>query len=300
MLSLEAKVVIAEQRIKQWYDYWDGQVYISFSGGKDSTVLLHIARKLYPNIKAVFVDTGLEYPEIRDFVKTWSNVDWIKPKKLFTEVIQTYGYPVISKEVSQVIYSARENIKRGCLNTWSVNKITGTALDKQGNPSMYNCSKYKYLLDAPFLISDKCCYHMKKSPVHKYSKDTGLKAITGQLAEESALRKSQWIKAGCNAYNATNPISNPLSVWTEQDVLKYIYDNELPIAAIYGVVENSDKGFYTTGVKRTGCMFCMYGVHLEKHPNRFEQMQTSHPKQYAYCMNKLHLSEVLDYIGVLH
>ena len=300
MLPLEAKVVIAEQRIKQWYDYWDGQVYISFSGGKDSTVLLHIARKLYPNIKAVFVDTGLEYPEIRDFVKTWSNVDWIKPKKLFTEVIQTYGYPVISKEVSQVIYSARENIKRGCLNTWGVNKINGTALDKQGNPSMYNCSKYKYLLDAPFLISDKCCYHMKKSPIHKYSKDTGLKAITGQLAEESALRKSQWIKAGCNAYNATNPISNPLSVWTEQDVLQYIHDNNISIAPVYGVIEKSDKGFYTTGAKRTGCMFCMYGVHLEKHPNRFEQMKVSHPKQYEYCMTKLGLAEVLDYIGVSH
>lgn len=66
-LPLERKVLITQSRILEWYNYWNGQVYISFSGGKDSTVLLHIVRNLFPDVEAVFVDTGLEYPERRAF-----------------------------------------------------------------------------------------------------------------------------------------------------------------------------------------------------------------------------------------
>lgn len=80
---------------------------MSFSGGKDSTVLLHIARRIYPDIPAVFSNTGLEYAEIQRFVKTWDNVDIIVPKMRFDEVISTYGYPIIGKEVAEAIYYAR-------------------------------------------------------------------------------------------------------------------------------------------------------------------------------------------------
>ena len=101
-LPLNAKISMTQRRIREWVDeYGEDGVYISFSGGKDSTVLLDIARKLYPNIKAMFVDTGLEYPEIRQFVKQFNNVDWIKPKMTFRQVIERYGYPFISKEVSE-------------------------------------------------------------------------------------------------------------------------------------------------------------------------------------------------------
>ena len=103
-LSLRAKISMTKRRINEWVDmYGKDGVYVSFSGGKDSTVLLDIARQLYPNIKAVFVDTGLEYPEIRLFVKTVSNVDWIRPKLTFRQVIEKYGYPFISKEVSECV-----------------------------------------------------------------------------------------------------------------------------------------------------------------------------------------------------
>lgn len=299
-LPLESKIVIAEQRIKQWYEHWNGQVYVSFSGGKDSTVLLNIARRMYPQIRAAFVDTGLEYPEIREFVKTKENVDWVRPKNSFNKVIEKYGYPMISKEVSCIVYNYRKDIAMGKDNTWCIKKLDGTMMNNAtGKLSMYNCSKWKFLLDAPFKISDKCCYHMKKSPIHSYAKDNNLYGITGQLACESQLRLSQWIKAGCNAFNANIPISNPMSVWTEQDVLKYIYQNKLAIASVYGNIISSEDGVYsTTGVARTGCMFCMYGVHLEKGNNRFQQMKITHPKQYDYCINKLGLGTVLDYIGV--
>lgn len=108
-LPLEVKIKKTQERIKEWYEHFDGQVYVSFSGGKDSTVLLHIVREIYPDVEAVFVDTGLEYPEIRDFVKTFDNVTWLKPKMNFKQVIEKYGYPLISKEVSQKIYEYRQN-----------------------------------------------------------------------------------------------------------------------------------------------------------------------------------------------
>ncbi|WP_243273462.1 phosphoadenosine phosphosulfate reductase domain-containing protein [Coprococcus comes] len=107
-LPLKAKIQMTKYRIRQWVEYYgeDG-VYVSFSGGKDSTVLLDLVRQMYPNVTAVFVDTGLEYPEIREFVKTFGNVVWLKPKKNFKQVITEFGYPFISKEVSGKIYEAR-------------------------------------------------------------------------------------------------------------------------------------------------------------------------------------------------
>lgn len=113
-LPLSAKIRMTELRIRAWVEeYGEDGVYVSFSGGKDSTVLLTIARRLYPNLKAVFVDTGLEYPEIRQFVKRFDNVDWLKPKLTFKQVIDKYGYPFISKEVSECVYGAKKFLARG-------------------------------------------------------------------------------------------------------------------------------------------------------------------------------------------
>ena len=58
-LPLEVKIAMTLRRIREWYEYWDGNVYVSFSGGKDSTVLLHLVRQYYPGVPAVFSDTGL-------------------------------------------------------------------------------------------------------------------------------------------------------------------------------------------------------------------------------------------------
>ena len=108
-MPLKAKINTTKSRIMEWVSHFglDG-VYVSFSGGKDSTVLLHIAREMFPEIKAVFCDTGLEYPEIREFVKTFDNVDWLRPKMTFRQVIEKYGYPFPSKEVSESVQGARK------------------------------------------------------------------------------------------------------------------------------------------------------------------------------------------------
>lgn len=108
-LPLNLKIRLTQDRIKAWVNHYgvDG-VYVSFSGGKDSTVLLDIVRKMYPEVKAVFSNTGLEYPEIQKFVRKHDNVEIITPKMKFPEVITQYGYPLISKEVAEAIYYARK------------------------------------------------------------------------------------------------------------------------------------------------------------------------------------------------
>ena len=111
-LPLQAKIQMTRRRISEWVDaFGEDGIYVSFSGGKDSTVLLDIVRKDYPDVKAVFVDTGLEYPEIRSFVKAFDNVDWLKPKMTFKQVIEKYGYPFISKEVSGCVDGARKYLR---------------------------------------------------------------------------------------------------------------------------------------------------------------------------------------------
>lgn len=146
-LPLEIKVEMSRTRIKSWYKSWNGEVYISFSGGKDSTVLLHLVRSCYPDVEAVFVDTGLEYPEIRNFVKTIDNVTWLKHKKTFKEVLDVYGYPVISKENAQKI----NEIQTTKSEKLRMKRLNG---DEKGNGKL--SKKWKFMLDAPFKISHKC------------------------------------------------------------------------------------------------------------------------------------------------
>ena len=327
-LPLQAKILMTQRRIREWVDYWHDDVYVSFSGGKDSTVLKHIVDQMYDNIPAVFVNTGLEYPEIQQFVREIKagkyecfnpDVEIIRPEMRFDEVIRKYGYPVISKEVAQDVHDARRSLKRGKTNTHRLRKFRGEVLDKEGNKSMFNREKWAFLLDAPFEISHMCCAVMKKNPVKRYEKETSRMPMVATMACESRLRQSMWLQNGCNAFDSKRPMSTPMSFWTEQDILHYIKEYNVPYCPVYGDIQVKPKtdtvegqinlidylGCYeaedtlvTTGCSRTGCMFCMFGCHLEKKPNRFQRMKITHPKQYEYCMDKLGLKEVLEYIGV--
>lgn len=283
-LPLEVKVRMTESRIREWvYEYGTSGVYVSFSGGKDSTVLLHIVRNLYPDVEAVFVNTGLEYPEIQQFVKTFDNVTILRPKKRFDEVIKIYGYPMISKEVSECVGQGRIALERNNgTYIYRLKKLNGDVKQPGGYLDM---SKWKPLLDVDFRLSANCCSIMKKSPSKAHEKKTGKHPITAQMATESKLRTQKWLQYGCNGFDMKNPKSNPMSFWTEQDVLQYIKQNGIPIASVYGDIVYKDDGkLYTTGCNRTGCIFCAFGCHLEKEPSRFQRLKQTHPRQYEYCI----------------
>lgn len=350
-LPLEEKIIMTKERIKVWYESWkkfeihdkdtgeirfvtadmrlgkdepklkdteyidkvfDGQVYVSFSGGKDSTVLLHMVRDMYPDVEAVFVNTGLEYPEIQQFVKSFSNVTILRPKMRFDEVIKKYGYPMISKEVSNTIYGAKNNIKEkqyslrlaklGILDT----EYGGLQNDGKYHyhetikGSKFTCRKYRQLIDLDANFSDICCNIMKKEPFAQYEKQTHKKPFMATMTTESMLREKNWLKMGCNAFESKKPKSAPMSFWTEQDILQYIKTRNLSICSVYGdVIYAEDFGqthieeytkyspdkLITTGCDRTGCIFCGFGCHLDKAPSRFQRLKETHPRQYQYCLD---------------
>ena len=297
--SLERKIQVTQTRIIEWYQKNNGNVYVSFSGGKDSTVLLDLVRRIYPDVPAVFIDTGLEYPELRDFVKTIHNVIWLKPEMNFKKVIQTYGYPLISKEVSQKIYTARR-----CPTGAYAGRFESNNEHTQKYGNRYSMEKWKPLKDSNIPISHMCCEIMKKRPAKKYEKEFGNKPITGTMAYESQNRRTAWLRNGCNSFDSNRPISQPMSFWTEQDVLKYIKEFNISYASVYGdIIQDVNGKYYTTKCDRTGCVFCGFGCHLEKEPNRFQRLKKTHPKLWNYCMKPwndggLGMKEVLDYIGV--
>ena len=129
-LPLHAKHSMTLARIREWYEHWNGNVFVSFSGGKDSTVLAHIVHEYYPDVPLVFVNTGLEYPEIQTFARKMG-ATFLRPKMQFSEVISKYGYPIISKENAEAIYYARK-IKNGGSGTEERkrNELAGSRIDK--------------------------------------------------------------------------------------------------------------------------------------------------------------------------
>nr|WP_303038279.1 phosphoadenosine phosphosulfate reductase family protein [Enterocloster clostridioformis] len=236
-LSLDSKIRMSQFRYRAWIEeFGEDGVYVSFSGGKDSEVLLDMIRQDYPRVKALFVNTGLEYPKIREFVKNYENVDIVKPEMTFREVILKYGYPVISKEIASKIYEVRRSIAKGNTNTIRYRQLMGIERKKNGELSEFNCQHYQFLLDAPFNISDMCCEIMKKRPARKYNQQNNVVPIIATMADESRQRRTKWIIHGCNAFTLKHPESAPISFWTEQDVLEYIYRKHLPIAEPYGKV----------------------------------------------------------------
>jgi len=269
--TLDQKIDHTLGSIEQFYNYANGKVVVMFSGGKDSTVLLHLVRRIYPDVKAVFVNTTNEFSEILNFVKTVENVDTILPKVTFLHTVDKYGFPLISKKVAKAIMY----LKNPTIKNANVRNLILTGLNQKGE----SCSSYKlakkwyFLKDEQFDITNKCCEILKHRPFHEYQKAHNVFPFTGIMADNSQQRKGNYLQYGCNILNGESSVSRPISIWTDDDIWFYIKRFNVPYCDIY------DKG-----EKNTGCAYCGFGCHLEKE-SRFERLKLREPKRYNQMMS---------------
>lgn len=299
-LSLDDKIQWAEEVIIEYFAQFNGEVYVSFSGGKDSQVLLHIVRSIFPNVPAVFCDTGLEYPEIRAHVKKFKNVVWMKPKMKFPDVVRNIGVAVGSKRIAMMIRRLRGYIDNPSEKNEATKNLYLTGVKKDGtkNTNSKLPERFKPLLNAPFKTSDKCCDIFKKEPFLRYENETKRKPIMGTCVGESDQRLISYLKTGCNSFEKGKEASRPLSIWTSKDVWEYAWRHNLRFAEVY--YDRQIDDIVIDAESRTGCMFCLFGIHLESKMkmNRFERMKITHPRQYKFCIEDIGLGKVLDFINV--
>lgn len=267
--TLEQKIDHSLGTIEAFVNRMGGEdkVYVSFSGGKDSTVLFHLARRIYPNILGVFCNTGNEYPDIIKFVRQTqsegANIKIIRPIITPRKVWEKYGFPLVGKEISRYIHDVRTNPN---------SKQSQLRLSRDTQFSISN--KWRYLITETYDIHNICCNKLKKEPMHRFNKESGRFPIIGVMASESRRREKDYIANGnCNYFEDKSPKSQPLSIWLEEDIWAYIERFNLPIADIYH-----------KGAMRTGCMGCGFGAQFAD-DTRFRVLYSNYPKCYDMVMN---------------
>ena len=290
-MPYEWKVTHAVDVIREFVEY-EGvdNVYVSFSGGKDSLVLLHLVRSIYLDVPAVFANTGIEFPEQVKFVRTFDNVTELHPKKHFPMILKDVGIVYPSKEISMYVRDANRGAK------YAINAFVGK--DKEGKESRYRSrfKKYAFLLNCGVKISPDCCDLMKERPMRDFEKKEHKSPLIGTRADESFRRAVGWMKSGCNSFRGKFHKSTPLSLWTEQDVLRYIVEHRIALSPIYGDVVKVDGKYMLTGCVRTGCMFCPVPIAHGDYRN-LEYARKRYPKMYDTIMKTHGLLDMLNKVN---
>lgn len=294
-MPLSAKIRRTEILIHEAMEEYNGLMYIAFSGGKDSTVLSDIIKRLYPDIPMVFANTGNELDSVINFVETFGDeVTIVLPKMTFEQVVKKYGYPVISKMVSEYV----NRVRRTKSESVRQRHLVGLNADGSSSPRSKISNKWQFLINAPFDVTNKCCGHLKNKPTAPYRKKTGRTAFVGTMASESAARLNSYVNhGGCNAFDQKEPVSRPLMFWTDQDILEYLKVRNVPYADCYGDIIEEDGQWKTTGENRTGCKFCLFGINYDGTPNRIQRLAVTEPESYKYCIEVLRYDKVMDFLG---
>lgn len=266
---LKQKIDHALFTIETFLSRTEGKAYVAFSGGKDSTVLLDLVRIIDPQVPAVFVNTGNEYPEIVRFVRHLRddlgyNIQEVHPRLKPRQVWERYGFPLISKEQANLIHKVRTNPDT---------KIARKAMSRDTRFRISD--KWRFLTAVEYETSEMCCQVLKKNPSHDYERATGRAPILGVMASESIMRAEMYVRrGGCSSFKeegATKTMSAPLSIWTDADIWAYIEERGLEVAEIY-----------RQGVERTGCVGCGFGCQFG---GRFDTLYRLYPKYYEMIMN---------------
>jgi len=313
------KINIATTRIMEFYQtitiQHNANVHVSV-GGLDSITLYVFVNKVLKEIygvNAIGVSASTLEDKSIQAVHEELGLKTVKPLKSKVEVIRQYGYPVISKVVASKIEKLQnptednatvrhaimtgETGKQGGFRSGTrmklpqkwLNLFAGKENDKYG-------TKYK---QAPFKVSEKCCYYLKEKPCDDWAKQNNSYPYLGLMASEGGQRALSLPVNGCNYISEKTKRSCPFAIFDRQDLLRLALELNVPIPQIYGeIARKLDGTLYTTRAQRTGCSMCGFGVHLDKRPHHFDMLYEDNPKEWEFWMHEMGWGEVLSYIGV--
>lgn len=290
---------MTENRLREFINYYgESGVAVCISGGLDSTAAMHFIHERYPKVEAVSV-LGIECKDNIEMVMKirdeWGvKVSFAPPGLPQNQVLKEFGYPVVSKRAAKSLrFLQNPTEKNG-----NSRRLALTGITSEGNyaKTWVLAKKWRFLIDAPFKISEKCCYYMKETPAQNWTKEHGKASIVATLVEESQSRLNGYCKrGGCNSFDGQGE-STPFSFWTRKDILCYLYENNVEISKAYGeIAQDEDGNFYTTKAERTGCPICMFGMERDGTPNRFQRMYYEDNRRWQQAIFEWGYKEVLDF-----
>lgn len=322
-LPYEVKIKRAELRAREYIEKLDDMelnAHVSV-GGLDSIVLLLFLRHIGIDVPAISV-SALEDKSIQRIHRELGVIS-IPPGKPKVQILQEYGFPVISKKIAGRIDTLQRPTEKNKTVRHAI--ITGEC-GAQGhyakNSRMKLPQKWLELFAgyenetenvnykiAPFKVSNKCCLYMKEQPCDRWAKEHKSRPYLGLMASEGGHREEALTEHGCNYFGKGVIRSAPFAPFLRQDLLQLALDLKAPVPEIYGTIERRPDGtLYTTGAQRTGCSMCGFGVHMETRPHRFDRLRVRNPKEWEFWMyrcctdpetgGKFGWGRVLDYIGV--
>lgn len=250
--------------------YGEDNFYISYSGGKDSTVLHELVDMALPNnkIPRVYANTGIELNMIRNFVKAKAEKDnriiMLVPKIKIQSMLKEVGYPFKSKRHSRWVYDYQ---RRGMVQ--SVCNYLG---NEKKNKDLYRpCPKilqYQFSEDFNLKISDQCCVELKEKPMKTWAKENKKPySIIGVMRDEGGRREfSKCLAFTGNKLKAFQPLVPVTKEWEEWFIKEYDVD----ICDIYKPPYNFE---------RTGCKGCPFGIELQEELDTLQEFFPNERKQ---------------------
>lgn len=314
-LPYETKKILVIKRAEEFHDKvtceMGANVHVSVGGLDSITLLLFLRKYIDKDIKSISV-SSIEDKSIQRIHKQLS-IEILTPYKSKVEVINEFGYPIISKEKAGKIRALQNPTeknktvrnaimtgdcgKQGGFRTGTRMRLPQKWLNLFGGPENEKYgTNYK---TAPFKVSNECCYYMKEKPCDDWAKKNNSYPYLGLMASEGGQREKALMKNGCNYYGKTTIRSCPFAIFNRQDLLQLALELNVPIPEAYGTIERDGEGLlYTTRAQRTGCSMCGFGIHIEKRPHRFDRLKEDNFKEWEFWMYRMGWGKVLDYIGV--
>lgn len=295
MTELEIKITRAMERIEQLYHETDGKCFLSFSGGKDSTVILALIKmceEIYTipkdSIKAVFCNTGIELGTTIDFINWirnnyYSNIEIIRPMKPFASILSEYGKPIKSKNKSEFI----SRYQQGNRSNNTVNNLFGMT-DKVKKIKIADKDLHILHDDFDIRVSNKCCEILKKKPFVEYMKDhdymgcmLGERMVEGGARELNAKKRLNSGGKVCTRIKGKYIVKLPIVDWTNEDIELFIAEYNVPLS----------KAYTEQGYDRTGCFLCPYSLRIAENLQRLYVYEPNRYKASMYWLKDVYIAQ---------